>query len=138
MNNVETILDSLHVAIVFIIWKHSVVHSSGVDLRGVKGGSWLPLNSYLISKIQKVACTANEISLTADFQSLSLQHINFVPQKVPDSISKHAFFKKFLGGHVPRPLGGSYFAFWTLPHIDTSTSFWPPLYKSLDPPLIIS
>jgi len=26
-----------------------------------------------------------------------------VPQKAPDSISEHAFFKNFLGGHAPRP-----------------------------------
>jgi len=66
---------------------------------GFKGGlrGTLDFSKYLIFKNTKLACTVNEISLTADFQSLSLAYSNFVPYKAPDSISEHAFFKNFLG-----------------------------------------
>jgi len=58
-------------------------------------------------KNAKVACTANEISVTAACSYCS----NFVPQKAPDSISEHAFFENFLGACPQTPLESSCFAF---------------------------
>jgi len=68
-------------------------------------------------------------------------HSNFVPQKAPDSISEHAFFKHFLGGMPLDPLRRFMLAFRSVLctlqlHIETSTKiFLTSLYKSLYPPL---
>jgi len=81
-----------------------------VDLRGLGQRGLLTPPKYFNSKIQKVAYTANEISFTVDFQSLSLAKQFFALESTRFNL-RACIFKKISGGMPPDPLVGTYFVF---------------------------
>ena len=57
----------------------------------------------LTSGLATLACTASEISLTADFpESVLSVAILCLTKNHADSISEHVFITNFLVGHAPR------------------------------------